>query len=68
MWTVGSYPFRAKKKVDVLKKIRYGEFKLHKKYWKGISEDAKSLLKQMMNVDPGERDTAVDALSSSWIH
>jgi len=77
MWTVGVivfimlggyYPFRAKKEADILKKIRYGEFKFHSKYWKGISDDAKDMVKQMLEVNPDERITAADALSSPWIH
>lgn len=77
MWTVGVivfimlggyYPFRGKKEIDVLKKVRYGEFKFHEKYWKGISEDAKDLVNRMMNVDPEQRVTAADALISKWIN
>ncbi|CAJ1944533.1 unnamed protein product [Cylindrotheca closterium] len=77
MWTVGViifimlggyYPFRAKKEADVLKKIRYGEFKFHSKYWKIISDEAKDIIKRMLNVNPDERITAADALSSPWIH
>eukprot|EP00980_Cylindrotheca_fusiformis_P030184 scaffold24525_cov162-Cylindrotheca_fusiformis.AAC.1 len=77
MWTIGVivfimlggyYPFRAKKEIDVLKKVRYGEFKFHEKFWKDISEDAKSLVRQLMTVDPEQRISASDALKSSWIY
>jgi calcium-dependent protein kinase len=76
IWTVGViifimlggyYPFRGKNEIEVLKKVRYGEFVFHDKYWKGISEDAKSLIKSMMTVDPQQRITADDALGSAWI-
>lgn len=77
MWTIGVivfimlggyYPFRGKKEIDVLKKVRYGDFKFHDKFWKGISDDAKVLVRQMMTVDPQQRVTAADALKSSWIY
>lgn len=77
MWTIGVilfimlggyYPFRGKKEIDVLKKVRYGEFKFHEKYWKGISENAKDLINRMMTVDPEQRITAADALVSKWFN
>lgn len=77
MWTCGVivfimlggyYPFRAKKEEDVMKKIRYGEFKFHTKYWQNISDEAKDAVKRMLEVNPDERITAADALSSPWIH
>jgi serine/threonine protein kinase len=77
MWTIGVivfimlggyYPFRGKKEIDVLKKVRYGDFKYHDKFWKDISDDAKTLVRQMMTVDPEQRVTASDALKSSWIY
>jgi serine/threonine protein kinase len=76
IWTVGVivfimlggyYPFRGKSEEEVLKKVRYGEFQFHKKYWNGISDEAKSLVKEMMMVDPDQRITAADALQSPWI-
>lgn len=76
VWTVGViifimlggyYPFRGKSEEKVLKKVRYGEFTFHKKYWTGISKEAKDLLKQMMTVNPEERITADEALQSTWI-
>jgi serine/threonine protein kinase len=63
----GYYPFRGTTEVDVLKNVRYGQFKFREKYWKGISQDAKDLIKRMLVVDPEERITAADALKSSWI-
>jgi serine/threonine protein kinase len=76
IWTVGViifimlggyYPFRGKDELEVLKKVRYGEFVFHDKYWKGISGDAKSLIKSMMTVNPQQRITADDALGTAWI-
>jgi serine/threonine protein kinase len=75
MWTVGVivfimvggyYPFRGKDDFDVLRKVRYGEFKFHSKFWKDISDEAKTLVKDMMTVIPEDRITASQALSSAW--
>jgi serine/threonine protein kinase len=76
IWTVGViifimlggyYPFRGDNELDVLKNVRYGDFVFHDKYWKGISKDAKSLIKSMMTVNPQQRITADDALGTAWI-
>jgi serine/threonine protein kinase len=63
----GYYPFRGTSEGEVLKNVRYGQFKFRDKYWKGISQDAKDLIKRMLVVDPNERITAEEALRSSWI-
>ena len=63
----GYYPFRGTTEVEVLKNVRYGQFKFREKYWKGISQDAKDLIARMLVVDPDDRITAEDALKSAWI-
>jgi serine/threonine protein kinase len=64
---LGGYrPFRGEGD-DCLEKIRYGEFQFHKKYWTGVSEEAKYLIKQMLTVDVPSRITATEALDSEWI-
>ena len=76
VWTVGViifimlggyYPFRGNSEEEILKKVRYGEFKFHKKHWSGVSEAAKQLLRQLMTVNPEERISAEEALQSPWI-
>lgn len=65
---LGGYrPFRGEGE-DCLEKIRYGEFQFHKKYWTGVSDEAKYLIKQMLTVDISRRITAAEALESDWIH
>jgi serine/threonine protein kinase len=62
---LGGYrPFRGD---DVIRKIRYGEFKFHKRYWSEISEEAKILIARMLTVEPIGRITATAALHSDWI-
>ena len=76
VWTIGVivfillggyYPFRGKTETEVLKNIRYGNYKFRTKFWNGVSADAVSLVKSMMTVDPEERPTSAAALRAPWI-
>jgi len=65
---LGGYrPFRGTAD-EVMKKIRYGEYEFDEKYWRHVSEEAKSLICRMMTVNPNDRISVADALSSSWIN
>jgi serine/threonine protein kinase len=65
---LGGYrPFRGEAD-DVMRQIRYGEYKFHKRYWGHVSEDAKNLITRMLTVDPVKRITAETALRNRWIH
>jgi len=75
MWSVGVIiyivlggyrPFRGEGE-EVMRMIRYGEYKFHKKYWSHVSDDAKNLIRSMLTVDPERRITAEQALQSPWI-
>jgi len=62
---LGGYrPFRGD---DMDRKIVYGEYRFHKRYWSSISEDAKILIDRMLTVEPLGRITATAALHSDWI-
>jgi serine/threonine protein kinase len=64
---IGGYrPFRGDGE-EVLRLIRYGDFKFHKRYWSDISEEAKILISRMLTVNPIARITATGALLSEWI-
>lgn len=64
---LGGYrPFRGEGE-EVMKQIRYGEYKFHKRYWSHVSQDAKDLIAGMLTVDPQQRITAEKALKSAWI-
>eukprot|EP00536_Pseudo-nitzschia_multiseries_P003291 jgi/Psemu1/318129/estExt_fgenesh1_pm.C_490005 len=65
---LGGYrPFRGEEEEEVMKQIRYGEYKFHKRYWGDISDDAKDLIAEMLTVDPVKRITAEMALATKWI-
>jgi len=64
---LGGYrPFRGEGEA-VMRLIRYGEFKFHKRYWTEVTEDAKILITRMLTVNPIARITATGALQSEWI-
>jgi len=64
---LGGYrPFRGDSK-KMIKQIRYGEYKFHKRYWKDVSDDAKHLITRMLTVNPALRITATLALQSDWV-
>ena len=64
---LGGYrPFRGEGE-EIIGKIRYGEFKFHKRYWSEISDEAKILIARMLTVEPIGRITATAALQSDWI-
>eukprot|EP00751_Fragilariopsis_kerguelensis_P001398 CAMPEP_0170828392 /NCGR_PEP_ID=MMETSP0733-20121128/47892_1 /TAXON_ID=186038 /ORGANISM="Fragilariopsis kerguelensis, Strain L26-C5" /LENGTH=1350 /DNA_ID=CAMNT_0011192863 /DNA_START=48 /DNA_END=4100 /DNA_ORIENTATION=+ len=64
---LGGYrPFRGEGE-DVMRQIRYGDYKFHKRYWGHVSDDAKKLIRSMLTVDPEKRITAENALYDRWI-
>jgi len=64
---IGGYrPFRGEGE-EVMRLVRYGEFKFHKRYWRDVSEDAKILISRMLTVLPIARITATGALLSDWV-
>ncbi len=44
-----------------------GDYEFHDKYWADISESAKDMISNMLQVDPEVRLTAIEALSSEWM-
>lgn len=64
---LGGYrPFRGDGD-EIVRKIRYGEYKFHKRYWSEVSEEAKILISRMLTLEPIGRITATAALHSDWI-
>jgi len=64
---LGGYrPFRGEGDA-CLEKIRYGDYKFHKKYWSHISSDTKDLISRMLTVDVQRRITAQEALDCDLI-
>ncbi|XP_061607190.1 ribosomal protein S6 kinase alpha-4 isoform X2 [Phyllopteryx taeniolatus] len=52
---------------DIMHKIKEGDFSLDGEPWKGVSEDAKELVKGLLTVDPERRLKLSDLKENSWL-
>lgn len=48
-------------------RIRTGQYDFPNPEWQSVSEQAKELIKGMLNVDPGIRLTIDDIMKNTWI-
>jgi calcium-dependent protein kinase len=76
LWSVGVImfillcgvpPFQGESYVEVVSKVRRGAFTFNPDDWKNVSEDAKSLVCNLLRMNPGDRFTAEQALNDVWI-
>ncbi|XP_015240736.1 PREDICTED: ribosomal protein S6 kinase alpha-5-like [Cyprinodon variegatus] len=70
----GQVPFQSEQRgmtssyaVDIMQKIKEGDFSLDGEAWKGVSEDAKELVKGLLTVDPERRLKLSDLKENSWL-
>mmetsp|Transcript_49800 Transcript_49800/g.57152 ORF Transcript_49800/g.57152 Transcript_49800/m.57152 type:complete len:524 (+) Transcript_49800:68-1639(+) len=63
----GYPPFNGDTDADIFDSIKRGEFHFYPQEWKGISREAKDLIKKMLIYDPKKRMTAQQALQHPWI-
>lgn len=63
----GSLPFTADNSEELRQKISVGDYSLSSPQWDLVSEDAKDLIRNMMQVIPNLRYTADDALNHIWV-
>jgi len=63
----GYPPFFGDTDAEVLAKVRSGAYTFNNSDWKGISEDAKDLIRVMLKMNPSDRCTAEQALGHDWI-
>ncbi|XP_067910807.1 serine/threonine-protein kinase Chk2 isoform X3 [Heterodontus francisci] len=55
------------KDMDLRDQIIKGHYRFIPEYWVNVSETAKDLVKQLLNVDPEKRFTTKDALNHPWM-
>jgi len=76
MWSLGVImyvilcgypPFHGDTDEEVLQKVRSGQFTFVKSDWKGVSEDAQKLIRNLLKMNPIDRFTAQQALNDVWI-
>jgi len=63
----GYPPFSGRTDQEVLARVKQGSFSFEAKDWRHISEDAKSLIRGLLQMDPMKRTTADQALNHDWI-
>lgn len=63
----GYPPFHGKDNVEILRKVKIGQYSLEHNIWKYVSDSAKDLIKRLLIADPNKRITAKDALNHPWI-
>ena len=63
----GSLPFNAETREELELQTRLGKYSLESQQWTLISEEAKDLIRHMLEVNPAIRYTALQALSHPWI-
>lgn len=76
MWSVGVIlfvilsghpPFADDVQSALFEKIRMGEYTMNSSEWTDISEDAKQLVRSLLQVNPQQRWTAKQALHCRWL-
>lgn len=76
MWSVGVIlyillggypPFIENNQRMLFRKIRKGQYEFHEEYWGSITQDAKTLIASLLNIDPVARLSANKALHNRWI-
>ncbi|CAJ1344016.1 unnamed protein product [Effrenium voratum] len=62
----GSPPFYGRTDVDVLRKVKKGQYSLDGPIWEPVSKAAKDLISRCLEMDPSKRISALDALKHRW--
>jgi calcium-dependent protein kinase len=63
----GYPPFHAESDEEILAKVALGAFEFRTSDWEAVSGDCKSLIKELLRMNPRERYTAEQALNHVWI-
>jgi calcium/calmodulin-dependent protein kinase I len=65
---LGGYsPFEEKTQDALFARIRAGEYTFHEEFWHSVSDNAKDLIRSLLNTNPSKRLTAQQALKHSWM-
>ena len=63
----GFPPFYEENNKDLFEKIKKAEYEFPSPYWDHVSEVAKDLIKQLLQVDPTKRLNADQILTHPWV-
>lgn len=77
LWSIGvltfmllssQMPFYGRKREHIIEQIMAGKYQFRGRRWKRISEQAKEFVRDLLQLDPDDRPSADEALSSSWLN
>ena len=63
----GYSPFRSESLADLIDETKHGRVVFHDRYWKDVSQEAKTFIMTLLKPDPHERATSGEALKDPWI-
>jgi calcium/calmodulin-dependent protein kinase I len=63
----GYSPFRSESLPDLIDETKHGRVIFHDRYWKDVSQEAKSFILSLLKPDPHDRATSAQALRDPWI-
>ena len=63
----GYSPFRSENVADLIEESRNGRIVFHGRYWKDVSNDAKSFIVSLLQPEPSKRLTSQEALRNVWL-
>ena len=63
----GYSPFRSESLPDLIEETKHGRVVFHDRYWKDVSQEAKSFILSLLQPDPNKRSTSGQALKDPWI-
>lgn len=63
----GYSPFRSESLPDLIEETKHGRVVFHDRYWKDVSQEAKSFILTLLQPDPAKRATSGQALKDPWL-
>lgn len=63
----GYSPFRSENLQDLIDECSNAQVVFHERYWKDVSEDAKDFILRLLQPNPDDRSTSLEALNHSWL-
>ncbi|MCJ1378225.1 hypothetical protein MMC17_001322 [Xylographa soralifera] len=63
----GYSPFRSENLPDLIEECRAGRIVFHERYWKEVSQEAKTFILRLLQPEPSKRATSEEALQDIWI-